>query len=76
MMLLCTGRRVGNDRMGRLIRHADRRVALQARVTSMLARQATISHAQFQAPPGYELQPQPPELASLLPLQVRVDRGR
>jgi hypothetical protein len=50
---------------------ADRRVAVQVRVTSQLARHATISSAQLAAPAGYDVQPQPPELAALLPLQAR-----
>ena len=48
----------------------DRRVLLQARVTSMLSRPASITRATLSAPAGYEVQELPQELQFLYPLQV------
>ncbi len=48
----------------------DRRVVLQARVSSMLMRPARIEEAILSAPAGYVIQEAPPELQSLFPLQV------
>lgn len=48
----------------------DRRIVLQARVSSMLTRPASITQATLSAPAGYEVQEAAPELQSLFPLQV------
>ena len=48
----------------------NKRVLLQARVTSMLTRPASITRAATSAPAGYQLQELPQELQSLFPLQV------
>lgn len=48
----------------------DRRVVLQARVTSMLPRPASITRAALTPPAGYEAQELPQELQFLYPLQV------
>ncbi len=48
----------------------DKRVLLQARVTSMLTRPASITRAATSAPAGYQVQELPQELQSLYPLQV------
>lgn len=48
----------------------DKRVLLQAMVTSMLAQPASIVRATLSAPAGYEVQELPQELQSLYPLQV------
>ena len=48
----------------------DKRVLLQARVTSMLSQPASITRAVLSAPAGYEVQELPQELQSLYPLQV------
>ena len=48
----------------------DRRIVLQARVSSMLTRPASITQATLSAPAGYEVQEALPELQSLFPLQV------
>ena len=48
----------------------DKRVVLQARVTSMLIRPASITKAALSAPAGYEVQELSQELQSLYPLQV------
>ena len=49
----------------------DKRVVLQARVTSMLIWPASIIKAAISAPAGYEVQELSQELQSLYPLQVR-----
>ena len=50
---------------------ADKRVALQACVTSLLPRRTLVSGARLAPPPpGFDPLPLPAELAALLPLQV------
>lgn len=48
----------------------DKSVLLQARVTSMLTRAASITQAIVSPPAGYQVKEVPQELQSLYPLQV------
>ena len=48
----------------------DKSILLQARVTSMLTRAASITQATVSSPAGYQVKEMPQELQSLYPLQV------
>jgi hypothetical protein len=48
----------------------DKRLAVQTRITSMLAWPATIVQVSMTAPAGYDLEPMGPELIALYPMKV------